>query len=138
MRFDEQNDEKKRAEHDVKRERFGFAPPAVRLHHRLSFQLINWFNDAITKEIRLAEPLVWLTCLFLAGIGLYFAASSEPHLSSLITMSMGAGFLLWRWREKGARFYGIAAICALLGGFTIASLHTNWSDPSIVEKKILC
>ncbi|MEP3525421.1 MAG: ComEC/Rec2 family competence protein [Hyphomicrobiales bacterium] len=135
MGIKEQKDKKKDAASDIKRERFGLAYRGVGLHRRLSFRLIDWFSLNIVKEIRLAEPLVWMTCLFLVGIALYLAAPSEPHLMTIVLLLTGVSVLLWRWRFEGLRFYGIGAIFALMGGFTIATFHTHWSDPSIIDRK---
>ena len=135
MGVKEQKNKKKAAESDIKRERFGLAYRGVGLHRRLSLRLIDWFSLNIAKEIRLAEPLVWMTCLFLVGIALYFSAPSEPHLFTIVLLLIGVSAVLWRWRFEGLRFYGIGAIFALMSGFTIAIFHTHWSDPSIIDRK---
>lgn len=114
------------------RYRFSFKKPSnIR---RLTFAFADWFSINLEREIRLAEPLVWLTCLFLLGVALYFAAPNEPHLPTLLILLAGTSIIFVVSRTKGARFYGVAAIFSLLSGFTIAALHTAWSDPSIIDR----
>jgi len=133
MQFDQQNGAKRKDRLETPRTRF--EPGGSRLHRRLIARILYWLEVNSADEIRQAEPLVWLTGLFLIGVGLYFAAPQEPNALVLSVLLIGSLILLWRWRAVDVRFFCMAGISCLLGGFFVATLHTNRLDTKIIATK---
>ena len=113
---------------------FLLGPP--RLLAILRYRIGTWFSDQHAREVHEAEPLIWLTLLFMLGIALYYAAPQEPVLAVVAPLAVLAGLAVFHFRRDGGWFFGSFAVFALMAGFAYGAFYTTFNDVLVLDHKI--
>lgn len=111
-----------------------FKTPEKTFYAFARFRFSRWLSENFEIEMRKSEPLAWLGCFFLAGIGAYFAAPQEPDAAVLcLVLAVGLA-AAWRLRRHGLPFYAIVCVSAFLAGAALSALQTQWMATVMMER----